>query len=120
MFTNFPQVAATAGYDVTIVEVNNTLVEQAQNNIKNSLTRVAKKQFKDNSDDQNKFIRETVERISGSSDLMGTVKTTDLVIEAIVENMGIKHKLFESLDKVLFLYFIYFLRNSECIFIKFF
>lgn len=63
---------------------------------------MAKKQFKDNNDEQNKFVTETVNRISGSSDLTGTVKTTDLVIEAIVENMAIKHKLFESIDKVIF------------------
>lgn len=99
MLTNF-QVAATAGYNVTIVEINNTLVEQAQNRIKNSLMRVAKKQFKSDNE-QNNFVIETVQRISGSSDLTGTVNGTDLVIEAIVENMGIKHKLFESIDKVI-------------------
>lgn len=92
--------AATSGYNVTLVEVNNSLVEQAQNNIKKSLVRVAKKQFKDDESEQNKFLTETAKRISGSSDLTGVVKTTDLVIEAIVENIKIKHDLFSSIDKV--------------------
>lgn len=92
--------AATSGYNVTLVEVNNSLVEQAQNSIKKSLARVAKKQFKDNDAEQNKFVAETVGRIKGSSDLTGTVKGTDLVIEAIVENLKIKHELFSSIDKV--------------------
>lgn len=96
------QVAATAGFSVTLVEVNNDLIERAQQSIKNNLTRVAKKQFKDDADQQNKFVAQTIGRINGSSDLVDTVKNTDLVIEAIVENITIKHKLFESIDKVHF------------------
>lgn len=96
------QVAATAGFNVTLVEVNNDLIERAQQSIKNNLTRVAKKQFKDDADQQNKFVSQTIGRINGSSNLVDTVKNTDLVIEAIVENITIKHNLFESIDKVLF------------------
>lgn len=100
MGSGIAQVAATAGYNVTIVEMNNQLVEKAQNSIKTSLQRVANKKFKDDGDQQNKFIGDVLKRLNGSSDLNGVVKETDLVIEAIVENMGIKHKLFESIDKV--------------------
>lgn len=85
---------------MTIVEINNQLVEQAQKSIKNSLGRVAKKQFKDDAGKQNQFVTDVFQRVNGSSDLQGVVKETDLVIEAIVENIGIKHKLFESIDKV--------------------
>lgn len=92
--------AATSGYNVTLVEVNNDLVEKARGSIKNSLTRVAKKQFKDNDGEGKKFIEETINRISGSSDLNKTVKSTDLVIEAIVEKIQVKHDLFSSIDKV--------------------
>lgn len=100
MGSGIAQVAATSGYDVTLVEVNNTLVDKAKNSIQKSLQRVAKKQFKDNEAEQNKFVTETVQRINGSSDLTGTVKNTDLVIEAIVENIKVKHELFSSIDKV--------------------
>lgn len=85
---------------MTIVEINNQLVEQAHNSIKNSLTRVAKKQFKDDADKQNQFVSGVLKRLNGSSDLPGVVKETDLVIEAIVEKLDVKHKLFESIDKV--------------------
>lgn len=80
--------------------MNNNLVEQSLGSIKNSLARVAKKQIKDDTAAQNKFIADTVGRIGGSSNLTDAVKSTDLVIEAIVENISIKHKLFESIDKV--------------------
>lgn len=76
------------------------MVEKARGSIKNSLTRVAKKQFKDNEPEAKKFIDETIQRIEGSSDLKNAVKSTDLVIEAIVENIKIKHELFSSIDKV--------------------
>lgn len=92
--------AAASGYEVTLVEVNSTLVEKAQKGIKKSLERVAKKQFKDNEADQTKYVNETAGRISGSSDLQQTVKKTDLVIEAIVENIKVKHELFTSIDNV--------------------
>lgn len=92
--------AATSGYNVTLVEVSKELVDKAQGSIKNSLARIAKKQFKDNENEGKKFIDETSSRIKGSSDLTGVVKSTDLVIEAIVENMKIKHELFSSIDKV--------------------
>lgn len=92
--------AAATGYNVTLVEVNNTLVEKAQNRIKNSLERMAKKQFKDNETEQTQYVNDTISRISGSSDLQKTVKTTDLVIEAIVENIKVKHELFSSIDNV--------------------
>lgn len=100
MGSGIAQVAATAGYDVTIVEINNQLVEQAQTSIKNSLTRVAKKQFKDDATKQNQFVGDVLKRLNGSSDLPGVVKGTDLVIEAIVEKIDVKHKLFESIDKI--------------------
>lgn len=85
---------------MTIVEINNQLVEKAQNSIKNSLSRVAKKLFKGDGEQQNKFIAHVVKRLNGSSDLNGVVKETDLVIEAVVENIKIKHGIFETIDKV--------------------
>lgn len=110
--------AATSGYNVTLVEVSSSLAEQAQNNIKKSLQRVAKKQYKDNEAEQTKFVAETVKRISGSSDLQQTVKQTDLVIEAIVENIKVKHALFSSIDSVSCSIYLYFLFKAQSL--KFF
>lgn len=77
-------------------------MKKARDGIENSLIRVAKKKFKDNEFEQKQFIGTTLNRINGSPDLTETVKNTDLVIEAIIENISIKHKLFESIDKVVF------------------
>ncbi len=41
---------------------------------------------------------ETMNRLSISTDAGAAAKDCDLVIEAIVENMDVKHKLFTGLD----------------------
>ena len=42
---------------------------------------------------------EATGRLTIDTDAVKVVKNTDLVIEAIVENIGIKQKLFKSLDE---------------------
>ena len=45
-------------------------------------------------------MQETLGRISGSTNSIDAVQKTDLVVEAIVENLDVKRKLFKSLDEV--------------------
>lgn len=63
------------------------------------MSRVAKKLFKDKPEQIEKFIADTRANIKGSTDPTNAVKDSDLVIEAIVENLDVKHKLFKSLDE---------------------
>jgi 3-hydroxyacyl-CoA dehydrogenase len=53
-----------------------------------------------NSQAGDKFIEDVMNRIKSTVILEDAAKQTDLVIEAIVENMKIKHKLFSELDKI--------------------
>ena len=46
-----------------------------------------------------KFISDAMGRITTQTDSTAAVANSDLVIEAIVENIEIKRKLFSSLDK---------------------
>jgi 3-hydroxyacyl-CoA dehydrogenase len=46
------------------------------------------------------FVKETLSRLSTSLDVKEAVKNTDLVVEAVVENLDLKHKLFSSIDSV--------------------
>lgn len=100
MGSGIAQVAAQTGHEVTIVEVNDDAIKKAQKGIQTSLQRVAKKAYKDNPSEAEKFVSATLGRIKTSVDLQGAVKNTDLVVEAIVENIGAKHKLFSSIDGV--------------------
>lgn len=109
--------AAQSGNHVTLVEVNPELLKKAESSIAANLGRVAKKLYKDDAGASQKFIEETRSRIQGvfliyhntkdgllirffigSTNPAEAVKDSDLVVEAIVENIDIKHKLFKSLD----------------------
>jgi 3-hydroxyacyl-CoA dehydrogenase len=54
----------------------------------------------DNPGERETFVKETLSRLSTSLDLKEAVKNTDLVVEAVVENLDLKHKLFSSIDSV--------------------
>ncbi|XP_058829567.1 hydroxyacyl-coenzyme A dehydrogenase, mitochondrial-like isoform X1 [Topomyia yanbarensis] len=100
MGSGIAQVAAATGHNVTLVEVNDQLVDKAIGGIKKSLERVAKKQFKDDSAKGQEYIQGTLDKLKGSSKLEESVARSDLVIEAIVEKMPIKHELFGKIDAV--------------------
>jgi 3-hydroxyacyl-CoA dehydrogenase len=100
MGSGIAQVAAQTGHNVTLVEVNADLIKKAESGIAKSLSRVAKKLYKDDPQAAEKFIAESQSRIKGSTDIADAVKDSDLVVEAIVENLEVKHKLFKNLDAV--------------------
>lgn len=74
-------------------------MKKAQASIITNLGRVAKKMFKDNPSDGEKFVTEAKSRIKGTTSPSDAVNDCDLVIEAIIEKMEIKHKLFKNLDE---------------------
>lgn len=91
--------AAQTGHNVTLVEVNADLLKKAEASIETNLRRVAKKLYKDKPSEAEKFINESKTHLKGSTDVNEAVQDSDLIIEAIVENIEIKHKLFKGLDE---------------------
>lgn len=100
MGSGIAQVSAQSGHNVTIVELNKDILEKAYKSIEKNVQRVAKKTYKENQKESDVFVSETLSRISTSTNLLDVVQDSDLVLEAIVENMSIKHKLFKSIDEV--------------------
>ncbi|KAJ3252506.1 hypothetical protein HK103_001444 [Boothiomyces macroporosus] len=98
MGSGIVQVAAQAGYKVTMVDTSDKALENGKSIITKSLARVAKKKFNDDKDQSKKFIDSVFANIDTSTDAVKTVQKTDLVIEAIIENLGIKQNLFKQLD----------------------
>lgn len=80
------------------MEINSDLLKKTEASIASSVSRVAKRLYKDKPDQIDKFIADTKANIRGSTDASAAVQDSDLVIEAIVENLEVKHKLFKSLD----------------------
>ncbi|GLV34458.1 Mitochondrial trifunctional protein alpha subunit [Carabus blaptoides fortunei] len=100
MGSGIAQVAAQTGHQVTLVEVNEELLKKAQASISNNLGRIAKKLFKEKPADGEKFISDAMARLNGTTSATEAVRNTDLVVEAIIENIDLKHKLFKALDEV--------------------
>lgn len=99
MGSGITQVAAQSGQKVTLVDLDENILGKAKKSIHVSLQRVAKKQFKDDAAKADGFVTDILSRINYSTNAENAVSNQcDLVIEAIVEKMKIKQKLFTSLD----------------------
>jgi 3-hydroxybutyryl-CoA dehydrogenase len=86
------QVAAGAGYDVVMRDVEEDLIEAGIANVENSLDRFVEK---------DEITREdadaTLARITGTTELQA-LADADLVVEAVVENLDVKREVFGDLD----------------------
>ncbi|PSP37290.1 3-hydroxybutyryl-CoA dehydrogenase [Halobacteriales archaeon QH_7_65_31] len=94
MGNGIAQVAATAGYDVLLRDIESEYVENGLAEIDDSLSRlVANDTITENEK------AETRARITGTTDL-DRLAATDFVVEAAVEKMEIKRDIFSDLDGV--------------------
>src|SRR6266853_6114904 len=94
MGSGIAQVAATAGFDVTVLELDQKYLDQGLAGIEKSLAKFAEKGS----------IKETPQAIRAR--LKGTTKMQDLahcdiVIEAVIENVDEKKKMYAALDSVM-------------------
>jgi 3-hydroxybutyryl-CoA dehydrogenase len=93
MGSGIAQVAATAGFDVTVLEVEQKFLDRGFAAIEKSLAKFAEKGT----------VKETPQAIRGR--LKGTTKREDLadcdiIIEAIIENVEEKKKMYSSIDNI--------------------
>jgi len=93
MGSGIAQVAATAGYDVVLRDIEAGLVEDGLATIEASLDRLV---GEDIGADEATAIRE---RITGTTALED-LADADIVVEAIVENLDVKREVFGDLDSV--------------------
>ncbi|CAI5454032.1 unnamed protein product [Caenorhabditis angaria] len=98
MGSGIAQVSANAKLNVTVVDNNQKALDKATKGIESSLKRVAKKKFADDAAAQDSLVKSVLDRITVSTNVSEGVKNADLVIEAIVENIDIKRKLFAEIE----------------------
>ncbi len=94
MGSGIAQVSAQSGYQVTVSEINDELLSKGLAGINKQLARAVEK-GKITEEDK----AAALERIKGSTKL-DDFSDCDLVIEAAVENMDIKKKVFADLDRI--------------------
>ncbi|XP_078388551.1 hydroxyacyl-coenzyme A dehydrogenase, mitochondrial [Cetorhinus maximus] len=100
MGAGIAQVAAGVGHTVILVDQADDILKKSLKKIGNNVERMSKKKFIDKPEAGAEFVKQTLQRISTSTDPASAVHSTDLVIEAIVENVKVKQELFEKLDKI--------------------
>lgn len=94
MGSGIAQVAAAAGYDVVMRDVERAYVDAGFETIDDSLGRLVKR------DDLTEGEAESIRgRISGTTDLE-ELSECDLVVEAALEEMEIKREIFSDLDEI--------------------
>jgi 3-hydroxybutyryl-CoA dehydrogenase len=95
MGSGITQVVAAAGFNVTMRDIEDHFVEKGLATIKFHLDRAVEKE---------KIEAETstsiMALIKGTTDINAAVAEADFVIEAVVEEMGVKKKLFSELDAI--------------------
>jgi len=94
MGNGIAQVAATAGYDVVMRDIEEGFVENGMEAIEGSLSRFVSKEKMDQADAD-----AALERIEGTTAL-DDLADCDFVVEAAVENMEVKRDIFADLDDV--------------------
>jgi len=100
MGAGIAQVAAQTGHKVTLVDVNEKVLDKSNARISESIKRVAKKKFKEDEAGAQKFIDSSLTNMNVATSANDALASADLVVEAVVENMALKQKLFAEFDQI--------------------
>src|SRR5262245_7449818 len=88
------QVASTAGYNIVLRDIEQSFLENAMNKIRWSLGKLVEKQ-KLSQDDADSIYN----RITPEVDLGKSLRSSDLLIEAVPEDLELKKKVYAEVEK---------------------
>ena len=88
------EVSSKSGYDVVVSEINRELLDKGMSAVKVSLAKAVEKGKLAQGD-----MDGTLSRIKGTTD-MKDFRDCDLVVEAAIENLDLKKKIFIDLDRI--------------------
>jgi 3-hydroxybutyryl-CoA dehydrogenase len=94
MGSGIAQVCAQAGFDILVREVDQSLIDKGFGRVEGSLARLVKSQRVSEND-----AKAARGRMRGTTSL-AEFKDRDLIIEAVIEDIGAKKKVFAELDAV--------------------
>ncbi len=93
MGSGIAQIAATAGFDVTVLEVEQKFLDKGFAGIEKSLAKFAEK---GTLKDTPQAVRARLKGTTNKQDLADC----DIIVEAVIENVGEKKKMYSSLDGI--------------------
>ena len=91
MGNGIAQISLMTGYNTTLVDISQEVIDKAVASIKGGLEKLESKGKLNAAN--------TLARLKTNLDLASAVKDADLIIEAVVEDMDIKKKIFKSCDE---------------------
>ncbi|MBC6426953.1 MAG: 3-hydroxybutyryl-CoA dehydrogenase [Ekhidna sp.] len=94
MGNGIAHVFAQSGYNVSLIDINETVLEKALSTISKNLDRMIRKEEISAKDKE-----KALSNISTFTSMEKGVKNADLVVEAATENFDVKKKIFDSIDK---------------------
>jgi 3-hydroxybutyryl-CoA dehydrogenase len=94
MGAGIAQVAAQSGHEVILVDLNAAQLEKAKSNLDKTLTKLVEKGKIDATE------KEAIEGKIRYASKISEFSFCNLIIEAIVEDLGVKHKVFASLEEI--------------------
>lgn len=94
MGSGIAQVAAQAGHKVFLIDINDVAVQKAESSLKNVFSKLVEK----GKISENEW-KDVLTRITFSTKIED-FNSCEMVIEAIVENLEVKHKVFAQLETV--------------------
>ena len=94
MGSGIAQVAAMAGFDVMVLEAEQRFIDKGFSGIKKSLAKLAEKGTLKDSPEA------VIGRLKGTTNIQD-LADSDLVIEAVIENVPVKKALYAQLDEIL-------------------
>lgn len=83
-----------------MTDTSDAAIANGRKIMEKSLARIARKAFPESESEQRSMIDTTLASLATTTDPAKALEGTDLVIEAIVENMSIKQQLFKKLDGI--------------------
>jgi 3-hydroxybutyryl-CoA dehydrogenase len=95
MGSGIAQVAAQAGFEVVMRDIDNKFIEHGLEAIRKSLNL-----FVEKDKIKREQIEEILDRIKGTSSLEEAGKDADIIIEAVPENFELKKNIFRELDEI--------------------
>lgn len=87
------QIFAGRGYDVSLLDINRDILEQALDSVRANLTLMAEKGIGRKDD-----IETIIARISTTTDLAEAAEGAGFVLEAVLEKLALKQQVFKELD----------------------
>ncbi len=93
MGSGIAQVLAVSGYEVSLLDISKEFLDQGMNNIKKSLDR-----FVNAGKLNNQQVDQCLKKIATTTDLAEAVQGSQLVIEAVPENLELKKRIFQEID----------------------